>query len=279
MTRAHAPAVAALLVAAGLMLPGAAAAQRGVARTGALPRLETAPPAPAPHAPMRGVTGMTPLPRLESGLRGSWDGGRFGIGRTEATPYQLPRPMIVRRSGLRDGCLGPACGCSGAVRCGRSTFFAWATGLPVYIPFAVPFEIPYVVPVSSYYVPAYAARPEPPPVPPAPGHSKMIVVGGGNPMGAGGVTVEQVNDSLLRLTWVSGAQAVHDVRLFLADSSQQTLRSQPVDPATPSVLFVTRAFRGRIAYAGVSGVMAYGTILTTLVPYQPPPGITPTPRR
>ena len=107
----------------------------------------------------------------------------------------------------------------------------------------------------------------------------MIVIGGGNPMGAGAVTVEQVNDSLLRLTWVAGGQSVRDVRLFLADSAQQVLRSQPVDPATPSALFETRAFRGRIAYAGISGVMAHGTILTTLVPFREAVRLVPAPRR
>ena len=95
MTRAHAPAIAAAILAvAGLTLPHAAAAQRGVARTGALPRLETAPPAPAPGTPMRGVTGMTRSPRLEPGFRASWDGGRFGYARTELAPRQLPRPHV-----------------------------------------------------------------------------------------------------------------------------------------------------------------------------------------
>jgi hypothetical protein len=147
-------------------------------------------------------------------------------------------------------------------------------GSPIWVPYAVPVEVPYPVAVEvPYVVPMYPPnrrfRPKEPPRRPAPGESRMLVMGSGIDAGGGTLDVESLGDSLVRLTWVPNTRQVREARVFLADSAQRPIRSQRVDSVSTSALFETKALRGRVRHAGLTVVMAHGTIVTTLVPYPP----------
>jgi hypothetical protein len=147
-------------------------------------------------------------------------------------------------------------------------------GAPIWVPYAVPVEVPYAVPVEvPYPVPLYPPnrrfRSKEPPRRPAPGESKMLVMGSGIDAGGGTLGVESMGDSLVRLTWMPNTRQVREARVFLADSAQRQLRSQRLDSVSTSALFETKPLGSRVRYAGLTVVMAHGTILTTLVPYPP----------
>jgi hypothetical protein len=226
---------AALVVA--LIVPAVAGAQR--ARGAPLPP----PSAPAPSGGSLGGTPMIVAPQ------GTW--GSVPRLRDRGSPDHRFRRHPGRRLS------------------GFDTF-----GAPIWVPYAAPVEVPYAVPVEvpypvRLYPPNRRFRPKEPPRRPAPGESKMLVMGSGLDAGGGTLGVESMGDSLVRLTWVPSTRQVREARVFLADSAQHQLRSQRLDSVSTSALFETTPLRSRVRYAGLTVVMAHGTILTTLVPYPP----------
>jgi hypothetical protein len=191
----------------------------------------------------------------------------------------IGRPYVPR-SGFNRACIGGVCGCFGSWLCTPTVVF----GVP-YV--AAPYAVPVAVPVEPLtYAPASGvyAVPEPaaPPTPPLPrdtsfAHSKLIIVGGESGRGGDALTIEQLGDSVLRLTWLGSIRPIRDARVFIADSAQRTLRAQRVDATTPSALFETKELKRQIAYAGVSVTFADGVMSTTMIPVRVSSARTPAP--
>jgi hypothetical protein len=131
---------------------------------------------------------------------------------------------------------------------------------------AVAYQVPVYVPVPVWTSP-YPRQPAAPAIPYDPAKSKMLTIGAGADGGAGVMRIEQVSDSVLRLTWLGSNRPIREARLFLADSAQRHLRSSLVDAVTPSALFQLAGIASRVAYTGLTVVFADGATQTTLVPY------------
>jgi hypothetical protein len=261
------------------LIPSSLVAQR-VARPGAPYGIAVTPsrPAPATTAPQSGVrrgtssSTATPrgyvrqpqqpstLPRLQTSRPA------LGVARTYR-PLIVPRVGVVHRARGRASCFGSVCGCIGVTRCfGGPLIVGYPLEFPVVVPYAYPIEVPIGVPMEPG---VYGAPAGPPPVASyTPGPSKLIVIGAGNDGGGGALSMEQVSDSVLRLTWLGTTRPVREAKLFLADSMQRTLRSQRVDAASPSVLFDIAEVGRAIAYVGASVVLTDGATMITLVPYR-----------
>jgi hypothetical protein len=156
---------------------------------------------------------------------------------------------------------------------GRGTSFGLRTGFldatywaQTVVPYQVPVYVPVPVPV---YPQEYVPAPETPATPYDPTKSKMLTIGAGADGGAGVMRVEQVSDSVLRLTWLGSNRRIREARLFVADSAQRPLRTSLIDAATPSALFLIAPFASKVAYTGLTIVFADGATQTTLVPYPP----------
>lgn len=135
---------------------------------------------------------------------------------------------------------------------------------------AVAYQVPVYVPVPvPVYVPQYVPAPEKPALPYDPEKSKMLTIGAGADGGAGVMRIEQVSDSVLRLTWLGSNRRIREARLFVADSAQRPLRTSLIDAATPSALFLIGPFASKVAYTGLTVIFADGATQTTLVPYPP----------
>jgi hypothetical protein len=255
-------------------------------------RTRPAPPTivvrPPAGPPAIGIVPRAATPAPQSGYsRGVYRGNPYG-GQIGIVPRTVPlrpnghRPIVYnvrpgyRFDGLRyvprsgfGACVRGVCGCFGARYCGTTLFF----GFPYVVsPYVVPVPLPMdVTDQSSYY--AQPAPSEPLAPAPAPrstdtsfAHSKLIIVGGESGRGGDALTIEQLGDSVLRLTWLGSIRPIREARVFVADSTQRTLRSQRVDVKTPSALFETRELRRRIAYAGVAVTFTDGVMSTTMVP-------------
>lgn len=136
------------------------------------------------------------------------------------------------------------------------------------IAYQVPVYVPVPVPVPFWSGPS-ARVPEAPAKPYDPEKSKMLTIGAGADGGAGVMRIEQVSDSVLRLTWLGSIRRIREARLFVADSAQRSLRTSLVDATTPSALFLIAPFASKVAYTGLTVVFADGATQTTLVPYPP----------
>ena len=260
----------AALVAA-VLSPGLSDAQR-IGRTVVKPPVVALPATPAGSS--SGATvfrGAYAAPRrVPSGATGAT------IGRTYL-PRREPRTETGVSGGFRSACVGGHCRCFGGWRCGRASVSVIPFGFSLFESYAVPYAVPYPVPypVASAFTapgPRYAQREreaEAPTRRPAPGKSRMIVVDTSSSGRDRSVDVEMIGDSSVRLTWIGTpvtASSSPEAQLIIADSARRTLGSVRVDVASPAALIDVRAFRRRMAYAGVSVELPHGTILTTLVP-------------
>jgi hypothetical protein len=136
------------------------------------------------------------------------------------------------------------------------TVVPYAVAVPVYVP--VPVQPPLWAPAPPKLLPPYD-----------PTKSSMLTIGEGADGGGGVMRIERLENKMLRLTWRGSARPIREARLFIADSSQKSLRSSRVDMDTPSALFEIAEFDGKIAYTGLTVVYADGAKQTTLVPYPP----------
>ncbi len=90
-------------------------------------------------------------------------------------------------------------------------------------------------------------------------------------IGTGGsdvMRIENLSDSVARVTWLGTTRPIRQARVFLADSIQQSLRGALVDQETPSALLSFTELAPRVAYVGLTITLANGSIETTLVPYR-----------
>ncbi len=228
----------------GVVLPMLLPAYGGAQRSGEPIRMSTS-PSVAPRPSSLPVIRMGSLPRIETNFP-SWDGGR----RIDAGGRSLGRGFA------------------------RSTTFGlWRTGVidaPYLAQSFVPYQVPVYVPVPvPFYPREYVRAPEAPTKPYDPTKSKMLTIGAGADGGAGVMRIEQVSDSVLRLTWLGSTRRIREARLFVADSAQRSLRTSLVDATTPSALFLIAPFASKVAYTGLTVVFADGATQTTLVPYPP----------
>lgn len=217
----------------GVVLPVLLPAYAGAQRSGEPIRMSSS-PSVAPRPSSLPVIRMGSLPRIERNVP-SWDGSlRRGLARSK-------------------------------------TFGLWRTGVmdaPYLAQSVVPYQVPVYVPVPVPIYPRYVRVPAAPAKPYDPTKSKMLTIGGGADGGAGVMRIEQVNDSVLRLTWLGSSRPIREARLFLADSAQRPLRTSLVDAATPSALFQIAGLEPKIAYTGLTIIFADGATQTTLVPYR-----------
>jgi hypothetical protein len=140
-----------------------------------------------------------------------------------------------------------------------SLSFGYPFAIPIYVPYFSSTTIErYVEPVTEPYVPepneARAA-------------SKLIVVGGGTGAGGDALTIETLADSV-RLQWLGAGRSAREVKLFVADSAQQTLASRRASPAAPTATFEIATLSAPVAFAGVTVTFTDGVTTTTLVPYR-----------
>jgi hypothetical protein len=142
----------------------------------------------------------------------------------------------------------------------------------------------YMVPIVLYDAPVYTtfwspgparvwsptSKDSQPPAPPAdPANSRMLTIGTGADGGGGVMRIENVSDSVARVTWLGTTRPIRQARLFLADSVQQALRGALIDQETPSALLKFSDFATRVRYIGLTITLANGAIETTLIPYDP----------
>jgi len=151
-----------------------------------------------------------------------------------------------------------------------STFLLGSTlAQPQVVP--VPTPVPYPVP---YYYRMRARRPANesvgPAVPYDPAKSKTLIIGAGTDGGGGVMRIQQLGDSVLKLTWRGSDRPIREARFFLADSLRQPLLSQVVTAATPSAQFSIRDL-GQELFAGLTTVFANGATVTNLVPLHAKP--------
>jgi hypothetical protein len=141
-------------------------------------------------------------------------------------------------------------------------------GVPYVTETVVQYAVPVYVPVPVQ-LPTWAPAPQKPLQPYDPTKSRMLTIGEGADGGGGVMRIERLENNTLRLTWRGSARPIREARLFIADSSQKSLRSARVDMDTPSALFEVGEFGEKIAYTGLTVVYADGAKQTTLVPYRP----------
>jgi hypothetical protein len=162
--------------------------------------------------------------------------------------------------------------CNGRwANCFSGRFRAGIVGVPYVTETVVPYAVPVYVPVPMP-APRWAPAPQKPLEPYDPTKSRMLTIGEGADGGGGVMRIERLENNTLRLTWRGSARPIREARLFIADSSQKSLRSARVDMDTPSALFEIGDFNGKIAYTGLTVVYADGAKQTTLVPYPPREG-------
>lgn len=142
-------------------------------------------------------------------------------------------------------------------------------GVPYVRETVVPYAVPVYVPMPVTVQPQWAPVPQKLWQPYDPTKSRMLTIGGGVDGGGGVMRIERLENSTLRLTWHGTVRPIREARLFIADSSQKSLRSARVDIETPSALFEVANLEGKIAYTGLTVVYADGAMQTTLVPYPP----------
>jgi hypothetical protein len=130
------------------------------------------------------------------------------------------------------------------------------------VPYAVPVYVPMPVTVQPQWAPVPQKRYDPT-------KSRMLTIGEGADGGGGVMRIERLENNMLRLTWRGSERPIREARIFIADSSQKSLRSARVDNDTPSALFEIADFDGKIAFTGLTVIYADGAVQTTLVPYPP----------
>jgi hypothetical protein len=234
------------------------------------------------------LLGVTLSARVDAQMVGRSSGGTISrVGGSISAPRISSQPPVVMRSppvwGTAHGRFGKDFGrfdgrfghvgrgkafvgsCLNGF-CGRSWLWDVGYAADTYVPYAVPYYVP--VPVATYQPVAPAPNPAPPREPYDPTKSRMLTIGAGADGGGGVMRIERVDDRTLRLTWRGTTQAVREAKLFLADSTQRTLRSARVDAESPSALFEIQGLEPKIAYTGLTVVFADGSVQTTLVPYQ-----------
>src|SRR5688500_2836039 len=227
-----------------VLAPGAAGAQRLVTAPTAPPVVMR--PGRLPDAALATVPAGKPgdLPRLELDTRGR-------------------RGFHERRDARFGGC-GLSCACIGSSFCSPRDAFLSPIGV--------------LLVGSAYHAGSAFAAQTPsgeyaPATMPAPSTSgpKLIVVGEGS--GGESITLEHPTADRLRVTWSATGAIAREVRLFLADSARQTLRTSVPDVDAPTATFQIGALGSRIAFVGATVVFVSGVTTTTLVPYVPSVGI------
>ena len=226
-----------------VLAPGVAGAQR----------LVIAPAAPPAVSPS-GRLATTPLAVVLAGERGDLPRLELDVRRQ--------RGFHERQGGRFGGC-GLSCGCVGSSFCSpRDAFHSPFGALLVGSAYDAGSAFASQTPGGGYAVATTSA--------PVSSGPKLIVVGEGS--GGEAITLEHPTADRLRVTWSATGAVAREVRLFLADSSRQTLRTSVPDVDAPSATFEIGALGWRIAFVGATVVYASGVTTTTLVPYVPSVG-------
>jgi len=253
-----------------LFSAGAALAQRG----GGLPRIVSAPAAPAPAGRMSVPRYANPsagptaprggnLPRLEA--RGGYRSGtayRTGMMATPGQPIgttgSRPRQAGYTLWGAGASCVG---NCFGGGIGGYHRHFrgSFVVGYPFWGAIVWPY-FDYGYAGSTYTEPADQSY-----EPTHPG-SKVIVVGGGTTSGGDALTIETLGDSV-RLSWLGANRPVREVKLFVADSAHRELATRSASPMAPTATFEVATLSAPVAFAGVAVTFADGGMTTTTIPY------------
>jgi len=252
-----------------LFSAGAALAQRG----SGLPRIVSAPAAPAPAGRMSVPRYANPaagptaprggnLPRLEA--RGGYRSGTAYRNGMMATPGQpigtggsRPRQAGYTLSGAGASCFG---NCFGGIRGYHRHFLgSFVVGYPFWGAVMWPYFD------YGYYGTTYTEPAEQPYEPTHPG-SKVIVVGGGTTSGGDALTIETLGDSV-RLSWLGANRPVREVKLFVADSAHRELATRSASPMAPTATFEVATLSAPVAFAGVAVTFADGAMTTTTIPY------------
>ena len=256
-----------------LFFAEAASAQRG---GGGLPRIVSAPTAPAPASrmgvpryanPAAGPTAPRGgnLPRLESRAGGyrPGAGNRNGVmgagpGQPLGSASSRPRQRGYTLWGAGTRCSG---NCYGGGVGGYHKHFlgSFVVGYPFWGAVAWPYfdygyyGSTYAEPAEQSYEPARAA-------------SKLIVVGGGTTSSGDALTIETLGDSV-RLSWLGANRPVREVKLFVADSAHRELATRSASPMAPTATFEVATLSAPVAFAGVAVMFADGAMTTTTIPY------------
>lgn len=192
------------------------------------------------------------------------------MGSLQPSGFDRFRNDFSHENATRLGFPSPIGSCNNLwANCFSSRFRTGLVGIPYVRETAVPYAVPVYVPMPVPVPPQWAPAPPKLSQPYDPTKSRMLTIGEGADGGGGVMRIERLENNMLRLTWRGSARPIREARLFIADSSQKSLRSSRVDVDTPSALFEIADFDGKIAYAGLTVVYADGAKQTTLVPYPP----------